>query len=92
MCHYQDNHQEARLINPSSYPLEALGIHIDRLHVFPSVHKERKRLEMAWNGKARHGIAWNGKERCGMSRHGKTWQIKERLVMERKSKERKGKV
>jgi hypothetical protein len=39
--------------------------------------KGRKRLEMAWNGKARHGKI----EACqGMARHGKS----RKLVMERK--------
>jgi hypothetical protein len=40
MCHCQANHQEARLIHPSSYSREALGIHLDGLHVWPSIHQE----------------------------------------------------
>jgi hypothetical protein len=33
LCHFQANHQEERLIHPSSYSQEALGIHLDGLHV-----------------------------------------------------------
>jgi hypothetical protein len=44
MCHFQDNHQEARLIHPSSYSRESLGIHLDGLHVYPFVHQARKWL------------------------------------------------
>jgi hypothetical protein len=42
LCHCQANHQEARIIHPSSYYQEYLGIHIDGLHVWPSVHQARK--------------------------------------------------
>jgi hypothetical protein len=43
-CHFQANHQEERIIHPSSYSREGVGIHIDGLHVWPSVHQERKWL------------------------------------------------
>jgi hypothetical protein len=33
MCHFQANHQEERLIHPSFYSREALGIHLNGLHV-----------------------------------------------------------
>jgi hypothetical protein len=42
LCHFQTNHQEARLIHPSSYSREALGIHLNGLHVWPSIHQARK--------------------------------------------------
>jgi hypothetical protein len=42
LCHFQANHQEERLIHPSSYSREALGIHLDGLHVWPSIHQARK--------------------------------------------------
>jgi hypothetical protein len=42
LCHFQAIHQEARLIHPSSYSREALGIHLNGLHVWPSVHQARQ--------------------------------------------------
>jgi hypothetical protein len=42
LCHFQAIHQEARLIHPSSYSQEALGIHLNGLHVWPSIHQARK--------------------------------------------------
>jgi hypothetical protein len=39
---FQAIHQEARLIHPSSYSREALGIHLNGLHVWPSIHQARK--------------------------------------------------
>jgi hypothetical protein len=42
LCHFQARHQEERLIHPSSYSREALGIHLDGLHVCPYVHQARK--------------------------------------------------
>jgi hypothetical protein len=41
MCHFQANHKEARLIHLSSYPREALGVHLNGLHVWPFVHQAR---------------------------------------------------
>ena len=37
MFHFQASYQEERLIHPSSYPQEALGFHIDGLHVWTFV-------------------------------------------------------
>jgi hypothetical protein len=42
LCHFQANHQEARLIHPSSYSREALGIHLNGLHVWFVIHQARK--------------------------------------------------
>jgi hypothetical protein len=44
LCHCQANHQEARLIHPSSYSQEDLGIHLDGLHVRPFVHQAQQGL------------------------------------------------
>jgi hypothetical protein len=41
-CNCEASHQEARIIHPSPYSREALGIHLDGLHVYPFVHQERQ--------------------------------------------------
>jgi hypothetical protein len=42
MFHFQAISQEERHIQPSSYSQEALGIHLNGLHVGPSIHQEKK--------------------------------------------------